>query len=91
LELALKFEGFRKKNPHNQDPEWFLEKASVDLFLFSDQLQGISSLPERDRQITATDFELLAQPASVGPFVGFEDPRKTVKHFSKRLAGLSEH
>jgi hypothetical protein len=48
-------------------------------------------LPERDRQITATDFELLAQPASVGPFVGFEDPRKTVKHFSKRLAGLSEH
>jgi hypothetical protein len=33
LELALKFEGFRKKNPHNQDPEWFLEKASVDFFL----------------------------------------------------------
>jgi len=41
-------------------------------------------LPEGDRRIISIDFELLAQPASVGPFVGFTDPRKIVRDFADR-------
>ena len=86
LETALKFEQYRQKYPHNKDPTWFLEKVAGDLFVFTDQLQGVSNLSEADRRITATDFELLAQPASVGPFVGFTDPRKTVRDFASRIS-----
>jgi len=86
LEVALKFEQYRQKNPHNKDPTWFLEKVAEDLFVFTDQLQGVSNLPEADRRITATDFELLAQPSSVGPFVGFTDPRKTIRDFASRIS-----
>jgi hypothetical protein len=84
LELVLKFEDYRKRTPQNKDPTWFLEKASIDLFLFSDELQGVSNLPQATRLIIATDFEELAQPASVGPFVGFTDPRDIIKRYSKR-------
>jgi hypothetical protein len=84
LEIALKFEEYRKRNPHNKDPTWFLEKAASDLFLFSDELQGVSNLPQAARLITATDFEELTHPASVGPFVGFVDPRSVVAKYSKR-------
>ena len=86
LEIALKFEQFRQKYPHNKDPTWFLEKAADDLFVFTDQLQGISNLPEADRRITYIDIELLAQPASVGPFVGFIDSRKTIRDFASRIS-----
>jgi len=53
LEIALKFEEYRHKNPHNKDPTWFIEKAAEYLFVFTDQLQGVSNLPEADRRITA--------------------------------------
>ena len=86
LEIALKFEQFRQKYPHNKDPTWFLEKAAEDLFVFTDQLQGVSNLPEADRRITSIDFELLAQPASVGPFVGFTDLRKIIRDFASRIS-----
>jgi len=33
-------------------------------------------LPEANRRITSIDFELLAQPASIGSSIGFTDPRK---------------
>jgi len=46
------------------DPTWFIEKAAEDMFVFTDQLQGVNNLPEVDRRITATDFELMAQSAS---------------------------
>jgi len=84
LEIALKFEQYRQKNPHNKHPTWFIEKAAEDLFVFTDQLQGVSNLPEADRGITAIDFELLAQPSNVGPFVGFTDPRKIVRDLLAR-------
>ena len=84
LEIALKFEGYRLKNPHNKDPTWFIEKVAEDLFVFTDQLQGISDLPEADRRVTAIDFEELAQPAKLGPFVGFSDPRRIIDHFQRR-------
>ena len=61
-------------------------KAADDLFVFTDQLQGISNLPEADRRITYIDIELLAQPASVGPFVGFIDSRKTIRDFASRIS-----
>jgi len=61
-------------------------KAAEDLFVFADQLQGISNLPEAGRWITSIDFELLAQPASVGPFVGFTDPRKIIRDFASRIS-----
>ena len=86
LELALEFVDFRQKFPFNKDPTWFLEKASIDLFLFSDQLQGVSNLPEADRRITSIDFEELAQPPKLGPFVGFQDPRLVIERFSNRLS-----
>ena len=60
-------------------------KASIDLFIFSDELQGVSNLPQATRLIIATDFEELAQPASVGPFVGFSDPRAIIDSYSKRV------
>ena len=63
-----------------------MEKAAEDLFVFTDQLQGVSNLPEGDRRLTSIDFELLAQPASVGPFVGFADPRKIVEDFADRIS-----
>ena len=86
LKIALKFEQFRQKYSHNKDPTWFLEKAAEDLFVFTDQLQGVSNLPEADRRITSIDFELLAQPASVGPFVGFTDPRKILRDFASKIS-----
>ena len=42
------------------------------------------NLPHSTRFIIATDFEELAQPASVGPFVGFTDPRASIERYSKR-------
>jgi hypothetical protein len=84
LELALKFEEYRKRCPHNKDPTWFLEKASIDLFIFSDELQGVSNLPQATRLIIATDFEEVAQPASVGPFTGFTDPRSVINYYSQK-------
>jgi len=86
LEIALKFEQFRQKYLYNKDPTWFLEKAAEDLFVFTDQLQGVNNLPEADRKITSIDFELLAQTDSVGPFVGFTDPRKIIKDFASRIS-----
>ena len=82
LEIALRFELFRQKYLH-KDPTWFLEKAAEDLFVITDQLQGITNLPEANRRI---DFELLAQPANVGPFVGFTDPRKIIRDFASRIS-----
>jgi hypothetical protein len=84
LEIVLQFERYRKKNPHNKDPTWFLEKIATDLFIFSDELQTVSNLPEADRQTSAFDFEELAQPGSVGPFIGFVDPRLELQHFQHR-------
>ena len=84
LEIALKFEQFKQKFPHNKDPTWFLEKIAKDLFVFTDQLQGVSLLPEADRRITFSDFELLVQPAS-RPFVEIMDPKKIVKDFADRI------
>ena len=43
-------------------------------------------MPEADRTITAIDFELLTQPASVGPFVGFTDLKKIVRDFASRIS-----
>jgi len=56
------------------------------LFVFTDQLQGLGNSPEADRSITSIDFELLAKPASVGPFVGFTDPRKIIRDFASRIS-----
>ena len=80
LELALKFEEYRKRSLHNKDPTWFLEKASIHLFIFTDELQGVSNFTSSYK---VTDFEEIAQPASVGPFVGFIDPRATIQSYSK--------
>ena len=84
LEIALKFEQFRQKYPHNKDPTWLLEKTAEDLFVFTDQLQGVSNLPERDRRITSIDFEL-AQLASVEPFVRSTHPKK-IRDFADRIS-----
>ena len=86
MEIALKVEQFRQKYPHNNGSTWFLKKAAEDLFVFTDHLQGVSDLPEADGRITSIDFELLAQPASVGPFVGFIDPRKIIRDFASRIS-----
>ena len=85
-EIALKFEQFRQKYPHNKDSTWFLKKAAEDLFVFIDQLQGVNNLPEANRKIASIDFELLIQLASVGPFVGFTDPRKIIRNFASRIS-----
>ena len=53
-----------------------MEKIVEDLFVFKDQLQGVSNLPEADRKITCIDFELLVQPASVELFVRLIDLRR---------------
>ena len=74
--IALKFEQFRQKYPYNKDPTWFLKKTTEDLFVFTDP---VSNLSKADRRIISVDFELLAQPTSVGPFVGFTDPSKIVR------------
>ena len=58
----------------------------MDLLIFTDQLQGVSNLSEADRRITSIDFELWAWPVSVGPFVGFTDPRKIIRDFASRLS-----
>jgi hypothetical protein len=84
LEIALKFEEYRKRNLYNKDPTWFLEKAAVDLFIFSDELQGASNLTQATRLVTATDFEEVTHPASLRPFVGFADPRSIVARYAKR-------
>ena len=60
-----------------------MEKTSTDLFIFTDELQGVSNLPQATRLIIATDFEELAQPAS-GPFIGFTNPRVTINKYSER-------
>ena len=86
LKIALRFDQFRQKCRHNKDPIWLLEKAAEDLFVFMDQLQEVSNYPEVDRRITSIDFELLVQPTSVGPFVGFTDPRKVVRDFVSRIS-----
>jgi len=86
LEIALKFEQFRQKYPHNKDPTWFLEQTVDNLFVFIYQLPGVSNLPEADRRITSIDFELLVQPAGVGPFVEFTDPRKVIRDFVSRIS-----
>ena len=44
------------------------------------------NLPEADRKITSIDFELLAPPTSVGPFVGFTDSRKIIRDFASRIS-----
>ena len=44
-------------NPHNKDPTQFIEKVVEDLFVFTDQLQGVSNLPEGYMRITAIDFD----------------------------------
>jgi len=49
LEIALKFEQFRQTYPHNKNPTWFL-KAAEDLFVFTDQLQGVINMPVADRR-----------------------------------------
>jgi len=85
LEIALKFEQFRQKYLHNKDPTWFLKRAAEDLFVFTD-LQGVSNVPEEDRRITSIHFELLVQPASVGPFVEFTDPRKIIRNFASIIS-----
>lgn len=87
LEIALKFEQYRQKYPHNKDPTWYLEKVAEDLFVFTDELQGISNLSEADRRVTAIDFEELVQPSNIGPFVGFSDPRLTIHKFQNRAFG----
>ena len=43
-------------------------------------------MPEADRRITSIDFELLVQPAGVGPFVEFTDPRKIIRDFTSRIS-----
>lgn len=84
LEIALKFEAYRKQYPHNKDPSWYLDKVFKDLFIFSDELQGVSQLPAAERKITAVHFCELDPPAEVGPFVGFGNPQKTINHFQER-------
>jgi len=64
----------------------FLEKAAEDLFVFTDQLQGVGNLSEADRRITSIDFELLVQPGSVEPFMRFTDPRKIIRDFISRIS-----
>ena len=86
LEFALKFEEFRKRNIHNKDPTWFLEKVASDLFVFTDELQGVSNLSEGDRRITSIDFEEIAEPANLDPFIGFQDPRHIIKSFADRIS-----
>ena len=63
-----------------------MRKAAEDLFVLTDQLQRVGNLPEANRKITSIDFELLAQPASVEPFVGFTDPRKIIRDFASRIS-----
>ena len=62
------------------------KNAAEDLFVFSNQLQGVSNLPEANRRITSIDFELLTQPARVGPFVRFTDPKKIIRDFAIKIS-----
>jgi len=82
----LKFEQFRQKYSYNKDLTWFLEMAAEDLFVLTDQLQRVGNLPETNRRITSIDLELLTQPDSVEPFVGFTDPRKIIRDFASRIS-----
>jgi len=49
-----------QKYSHNKDSAWFLKKVADDLFIFTDQLQEVSNLPDIDTKITSIDFKLLA-------------------------------
>ena len=71
--------------PLNKNPTWFLEKVAENLFDFIDQLQGVSNLSKADTKITATNFELMAEPSIVECFMAFADPRKIVRNFASRL------
>jgi len=62
-----------------------LEKVAGDLFIFTDELQAASNLTEADIKFTSVDFEELAQPSLVGPFVGFRDPRRIIGGLAKRI------
>jgi len=45
------------KNSYTNDLIWFIKKAAETLLVFTDQLQGVSNLPERDMRITAIDLD----------------------------------
>ena len=60
--------------------------SSKTLTLVKTPTQGVSNLTEADRRITAIDFELLVQPASVEPFIGFTNPRKIIRDFASRIS-----
>ena len=64
-----------------------LEKIAEDLFVFTDELWRVSNLAESDRKITATDFEEIAEPPNLGPFVGFKDPRHIISRFQEKALG----
>jgi len=59
---------------------------AVNLFVLTDQLQGVSNLPEADRRIIFIDFELLAQPDSIEPFVRFTNPMKIISNVANRIS-----
>jgi hypothetical protein len=84
-ELYLKFEDFRRKNPHYKDPEWFLEKASIDLYIFSDELKGLSNLSNKEKKRTASLCEKPFVHLEDGPFCNFQDPRKKLS-LSERIS-----
>jgi hypothetical protein len=85
LELVYKFEDFRKNNPYNKDPTWFLKKSAIDLYIFSDELKGLSKLSEKEREKAATSFEELVDTQEEKPFCNFKDPRKELS-LSERLS-----
>jgi hypothetical protein len=78
-EIFLKFEDFRKRFPYYKDPQWLLEKVSTNLYIFSDELTGITKLSEKEKQRTATFFEKPYLYLEDGPFAGFQDPRERLK------------
>jgi len=45
------------KNSYINDLVWFIKKAAENLSVFTDQLQGVSNLPEGSIRITAIDFD----------------------------------
>ena len=64
----------------------FSEKAAENLFVFIGEPQEVSNLSEGNRGIIPIDFELLAQSANVGPFVGFTNPRKIIRDFTSGIS-----
>lgn len=64
-----------------------LEKCKFEvLFVFIDQLQGISELLEADRKITTFKFDEIDSSIGIEVFIGFKDSKslKTIRHFQKR-------